>query len=301
MMICILLQLTQNKSQLAQASQRCFLLLGTLVAVFFLAIRPVASQADNIPTIAPTDPQLAQRVQDALHLCSLPCWWGFYVGEAKLEDWLRFLKNNGFDQTFLPEYTPEVSEDGAASGHLWMDFDSDLSDSNLSLGFVATQHQLEYLGITLSRPFNWLDESGEMISLPSVVNNLDRPISIYVYTDGINYPFLSDLTFLIVDTQETMLFKYTFEISKSQPKPIDWQALQLCLGIQQTTWMEIILTASNEESPDIRHRLTGIDPKDDEPGYRPLNEVFDINTATFVQFFEDQPDKCLEVAYLNAP
>ena len=234
--------------------------------------------------------------------CELPCWWGFRPGETTLDEIQHFLEETGFDRSWRESRYSEYPLDqylrwgevfilqfdwgrNFDGGNFWIAFDFDAND-------VLASMDIKFEGED-----SWLSPETNPVTLPHMLSQGNDIPEIYVATDSLNQLFINNIALLLIDDEAGVMVSYHIDVLDVQPDPINWDAftLRLCFGLAQTTYISIQLRSPDAE-PAISHNVRDSINPEEGPGYHSLEEVFGIDTETFVQFFRDNPDECLDLS-----
>jgi hypothetical protein len=251
----------------------------------------------SIPTLLFRDVDLLPQLEALLlsnEGCQLPCLWGFSAGESTLSDWLAFLENTGFDRGLELDVALSTGE-LTGSGYIGLDFSP---HQDFSIGFVAEEGILAYFEVDLGQVRGWLSPEINTVSVPAVISRLEQTPEIYIFTDRFRQVLLSDIALVLISDEDGLIIYYNIDVSEVQLQPLDWQRVQICLGIPQIALMRMRLQDPNSGEPfgtGIRETLNSTE----NSSYRSLSEVFDITDEEFIQYFLENPDGCLEAAYLG--
>lgn len=140
------------------------------------------------------------------------------------------------------------------------------------------------------------------ITLPGVLKQLEQTPEIYMFTDSNGQWSIKNIQLNLIDDELGFMAWYTFDISQRQPSLIEdytdyGETLQLCLGIGETTRLTITIQNPAIEEPVSKGLFR---PESQPDYYHTLDATFGVNTETFIEFFTENPDGCLEVQYLKA-
>jgi hypothetical protein len=288
-----------------------FFALWTIALAGFLVITSLSSaQAGEttptpIPTISitstPYSYEFVPIFDELLRTnggCELPCWWGFEIGKAKEADWVAFLEQQGLANDAALIYPSESSLSGEGSGNMIFALGTWAADTRLSYGIKG--EVLRYLRVEFYDPSSWLSPDIQRITLPGVLAQLDKTPEIYLFTDSLGQWSFKDIDFWIIDEELGFMVWYTIDVSQHQTRPLEARAdygetLNLCLGLTETT--NILMTIQDPETEGAVNQ--GLHHPENNLPYHTLEETLGVDTDTFVQFFIDNPDGCLEVQYLK--
>jgi hypothetical protein len=230
--------------------------------------------------------------------CELPCWWGFEIGNAKDEDWVAFLEQQELVNASAILTPSESSPSREGSGNIIYALGTWAADTQISYGVRGGI--LRYLRVTFYDPFNWLSPDIQRITLPGVLSQLNKTPEIYLFTDDIGQWGFNDIDFQLIDDELGFMVRYTIDVSQRQTRPLEaysdyGETLNLCLGITETKNIQMTIQDPETEGA-VSRRVPGAE---NNPRYHTIEETLGVDTDTFVQFFIENPDGCLEVQYLK--
>ncbi|MBI1282426.1 MAG: hypothetical protein GC179_30145 [Anaerolineaceae bacterium] len=217
--------------------------------------------------------------------CQLPCWWGFELGKTNEEDWYNFLHQQGFDK--IRDDAP-LRQHGTISGDTYfLSFGERNEYSPLDFYFLK-KGILTGIHLELWNPNKWLSPNVRSITLGGLLaqlKNLNQTPEIYMFIGGTSS--VLDLPFLIVADDVGVMAEYTFNIADTLPAPNDPKQWRYCLGLAQTTRIEITVQ-DPQMTPKVSARAR------DNKGWVRLEDlnVLRMDSNDFIQFFIDDPDKC---------
>jgi hypothetical protein len=245
-----------------------------------------------IPSLSPTlttDQTAFEKLIQDNGECEFPCWWGFVLGKTKRDEWFRFLDQQAFTI---------FREDPLSNGTLvpidygYFSFPQSTSTSYLHYDFQ--EGMLVKVNLQLNEPNKWLSKNVTAISLPGLLHRLDnlkQNPEIYMFIGGTSSSL--DLPFLIVANDIGVMAEYTFNISSTLSEPNDMRKWQYCLGLAQTTRIEITVQ-DPQISPNVSSKEQSSIEAKEPPHWVRLEDlnITPIDSNDFIQFFLKNPDSC---------
>jgi hypothetical protein len=243
---------------------------------------------------------LIEKLLSTNQSCNLPCWWGFNVGVSSGFDWLAFLEEYQLVTEWSEIDTSDVPASEDSSGYIIYSLGP--LGVGFNLGYSILEYKLRYLVLDFTTPNQWISPDIERLTLPSVLAQLETTPEIYMFTDSIGQWSTKDIQLIVIADNLGFMARYRFDISQRQPEPIEdysdyGETLQLCLGITETTSLQMTIQDSDyfDEPVSGDSKLVETMPNQ----YHSLDETLGVDFETFVTFFRENPDECLEVRYLK--
>jgi hypothetical protein len=278
-------------------------LIGFLIAYFQPSTRAEGIKPNSQP--APTFTPLATAINyDLLPVvesllidnggCDLPCWWGFEIGETSETDWLSFLEKHNLIIEGAEIYPSDSFDDGG--GHIIYALGSWYVDFRLGYGLTGTT--LDYLKVSFSNPGKWLSGDLTRITFSGLLEQLGEQYRVYMRTDTLGQWSLNQVDIWILNEGNSMVAQYTFNIQDHQPANANYnfdRKISFCLGLTEITGIQITIQDPKADG-EVKQIAARIDV---DSTFHTLEETLGVDTDTFVQFFIENPDGCLEVQYLK--
>lgn len=219
--------------------------------------------------------------------CELPCWWGFTVGEARVQDWFQFLDTRTF-HVFREE---PIGGTVVPVDYAYFSFPSS-PEASVRLNYDIENAILKRIHIQLSNPRRWLSAQADAISFPGLLSRLGEELEVYIFSGST----LDDYYILVIDTSIGLIARYTFDFWEAVPANQENypQEMALCLGVPYTKRIEITLQAPEVE-PTVGTRERPIVGTQDRRGYLSVEDALfgTVSTDEFISFFREHPDECL--------
>ncbi|MEZ4671373.1 MAG: hypothetical protein R3E39_26015 [Anaerolineae bacterium] len=221
--------------------------------------------------------------------CELPCWWGFELGKTSHDQWFTFLDEQPF-KVFREEPLSNGTLVPIDSAY----FSFPRSTTTTFLDYDFTKDILTSVSISLDRPNEWLSPEVTSITLPGLLAQLDaanQTPEIYMFIGGTSSSL--DLPFLVVADDIGVMAEYTFNIYDTLPEPNDLRKWQYCLGLENTTYIEITVQDPQAEPAVSVSQRPSIEAKV-SPHWVRLEDlnITPINSHEFIQFFLQNPNGC---------
>ncbi len=270
--------------RLLKAYQR--ILIGILCFTFL----PLRHDSNSTPEPTPTPALMPARDRDLLPFfeslmlsnqgCDLPCWWGFVQGQTTLSEVSRFLRDTGFDRAWRESGLPFSLERYLQLGE---NINFDFADNQEGYYFTDTwmtllfseDNRLMTLAITFARPEIFQSQVQDKILLPGFLQQLPGVPEIYV---DATYIFSGEL--LIIDREQGISANYQFDLDRAD----DFSSATLCATIEKTRYFTFTIHAIRSDFPNPL-------------AFTPIDNLYDVDAATLVEFFRDHPQECLEINY----
>jgi hypothetical protein len=254
-----------------------------------------AQMATPFPTEIPANANLLPTIEALLREnggCELPCWWGFDIGETPEDEWLSFLADTELDSGYAEFYLDEAMErrGGDIQYYLVRPF------VDFRIGFGLEEANLSYLIASFYDANDWLSSNIETITLPGVLAQLEETPDIYMKTDSLGQWSWGQMDFYLISDEAGLVIWYTIDTSNHLANPIEniGDPLLLCLGIPETTFIQFRIQDPSA-TPSFREQMH----VEEIPELHTLDETLGIDNETFIEFFRENPDGCLEVSYLR--
>jgi hypothetical protein len=147
---------------------------------------------------------------------------------------------------------------------------------------------LTELHIELKNPGDWLSDRANTISFSRILARMEALPEIYFYSG----PTASSIFFpvSILYPEDGLMVEYIFDIFDTLPEPNNLDTWQLCFGLEQSKQVTFTIVDSNADEPIGRSLLNQY--------YLTVEEslITQMDTETFVEFFREHPDECLDLA-----
>lgn|GEM_PF-2269206 len=282
-------------------------LLTFMVAIFGSASVRSANEATATPISKPTLPvyiptgasegdssliTISEALEHVEDNCILPCFFGFTPNETTSRELVAYLEVNELDaiQRQYLELYPTLEaylRDGQPIGF------SFLSDNHEMRGGFAVQFGIDaeflrIIRVQFVRPDLWLTRNTDWVDLPSILSQIPSTPDVYIFGTSTAI----DYFIYLIYREEGMQFEYHFDLS--QDNSLDRPVEQLCLNIERTTQIKMLLNVSEAAFIDV-DQLKPQSPLDPY-ALHTVEEWLGIKTEEFVQFFIDHPRwllKCL--------
>jgi hypothetical protein len=268
-------------------------ILITFFAVF-IAIVFMIVFIDKVqtPTLFSTRQPRFQRLYDVMdyqnNTCTVPCWWGFVLGETETQAWLIFLDEHHFDLNIELDLATDLS---SGDGSIFVGFDDAVS---VSVYFTIRESVLDTLTIDFMNPSAWMDTETDEITFEELVDQFDSIPDVYLLIDSAGNIFPLDFRILLVYPQEGVMGQYWFDLDDTnEPIPEIWE---LCLDLEHTRSIHLWLQSPQNPAP-ITNNLPNFGRNlDGFFDYLPLSDYFDISNEDFINFFKTHTNECLSVS-----
>src|SRR5262245_34877813 len=132
-------------------------------------------------------------------------------------------------------------------------------------------------------PYTWLSGDIEWIALPDIFAQMPSVPEIYISGNSTR----SDYVMFLVYREEQVQLVYSFDLSTE-----DDLGFQFCLDIGDTD--EIIMELNINEGEGLVSNLPA--SSSDQHGLHSIEEYYQISAESFVQFFREKPDECLDIS-----
>jgi hypothetical protein len=292
------------------ATKRIFSLigLGTFILLIWLSPKSEVGVFQGISTSSQTTtpiltPGFFERNDNLISLfetllnmenCILPCWWGLQPGISRTSDIRDFLEETGLEGNLDGPFV--LGSTNALIGQgVYFNF-VDISSLS-SVHFYVDKMRLQWIYISLWLPGRWLSAQENRLEIPSILAEMDELPKVYIFTDSLRQIFLNDIGLTLLYLDEGVMLSYSFDIRDGQPQSSSWPLLRICPSMESTNHLYIWLQSADDVKPVsrfIRGLTQGVN-------YHPIEEILDIDSETFAQFFIDHPDSCLETSYIVHP
>lgn len=224
--------------------------------------------------------------------CVMPCWWGLRPGSTTIDEVIDFLRQTGFDRhkqrTIYRSIPMETYLRGGEPFGLRFEAKRPRL-SSFEMHFVFDDNNLLGTFVQFTNPGNWLPPTLDRFSLGRILAQFPESPELYLSTDENHEVDFRLIHLLLISDEIGVNVSYYF----NDQRPTEDEAhLQLCLGIQETKYINLTLEDPVTVSQNIRDEIEPVQGS----GFRRLEEVFGIDTETFIQYFRDYPDGCLDIS-----
>jgi hypothetical protein len=290
-----------DKTRISQS--RTVAILLAVVLVLSVSYLSVVGGDDRMPTATPTTDSIplmltpTPRDSDLLPTfeaimvtdyedCKLPCWWGFQPEETTGAEIITFLQETGFDRDWLVADLPLTFEEYLYGGYPFILI---FGKSGFEISFVVQNDLLTSISTDFSRSTHWVSPVFELVSLSHILREMEQIPEVFIHSSSTRSDFMIFVIYRGTDGDHGTQIVYSFDLMHYVS---DGWLDQLCLGIDQTQDIKMALHITSKDG------LPGNPPgADSRPtGLISIEEYFGIDTETFVQFFRDHPDECLDLS-----
>jgi hypothetical protein len=216
--------------------------------------------------------------------CELPCWWGMTPGITSKEEVIAILQNTGFYRNWnLTEYNiPFDSSEGPVGGSITLNLSAEVF-APFTIAFGAENGKLDIVRMQINSPNKWFNS--EQFDLATILNQSKEEPMVYAY--------VSRARFHIILQYPNMLFFYSYyfidtpsRYTTTEQGRVD--GFIVCSRDDIIEEIEVVLfDPQNQELLDKEIYNSDI--------IFPLEERTLVDTETFITFFRENPEDCLEV------
>lgn len=226
--------------------------------------------------------------------CQLPCWWGLRLGNTSINEVSAFLHQTGFDRHKLRGIYRSIPMETYLRGGepFGLRFETKRPRlSSFEMHFAFDENDLLLMVVQFRDPGKWLSPEMDRISLGRLLSQLPETPELLVHTDENLQVDLRYMSLLLVSDELGIRVSYEFH----DQRPTEEESyLQLCLGLTETENVIITLQDPTYGQSVSQSQRVFIEPAQGS-GYRRVEDVYGLNTATFMQYFIGHPDGCLDI------
>lgn len=240
------------------------------------------------PTPVPIDYDLWLTFRELMldDNCTLPCWWGLYIGKSTIETVLTFLQRNDFDRSWQELGEPVTLERYARAGETFgMEFEyplrTEVDSFWIWFDFDDKGSLLESISMTFNGPLIWLPPEVDRVTLPKILTRMNSVPEIYISDKS--RP--SDISMLVVYPEEGVEITYSFDLWDDTRDRV----VPLCFNRMQTGRIHI-----NIHSPDNELYVEELNSIRESEHRESFAEFFGYDVASLIAFYTEQPDGCIE-------